>query len=101
VTEAARRTAPSTTLARAQELWRVAAGEAIARESEPVSEREGVLTIACASATWAHELHLLAPELVEALNEALRRADHAGAVTRLRLVTRTPAQAPVGGARGA
>jgi predicted nucleic acid-binding Zn ribbon protein len=99
--EAARRAAPATTLARAQELWRAAAGETIARESEPVAEREGVLTVACASATWANELDLLAPDLLEALNATLRRAGHARAVTRLRLVTRTPARGPAGGARGA
>jgi predicted nucleic acid-binding Zn ribbon protein len=43
----------------------------VAAEAEPVREREGVVTIACRSATWAQELDLLAPELLSRLNGAL------------------------------
>jgi hypothetical protein len=42
-----------------------------------VAERDGVVTIACRSATWAQELDLLQPELIERLNGALSEADPA------------------------
>ena len=61
------RVAPSTPLARAQLAWPRAAGGAIAAESEAVAEREGVVTIACSSATWAQQLDLLQAELLERL----------------------------------
>ncbi|MGH2968754.1 MAG: DciA family protein, partial [Solirubrobacteraceae bacterium] len=51
-----------------------------ARAAEPVSERDGVVTVACASAVWAQELDLLSERVVAALNEALGRP----AVRRLR-----------------
>jgi len=47
----------------------------VAGEAEPVAERQGVVTIACRSATWAHELDLLQPELLTRLNEVLAEAD--------------------------
>jgi predicted nucleic acid-binding Zn ribbon protein len=65
------RLAPATTLARVQSRWPDAVGEAIAAEAEPVSERDGVLTVACGSAVWAQELDLMAPDLVGRLNELL------------------------------
>jgi predicted nucleic acid-binding Zn ribbon protein len=67
-------TAPATPLAAAQGAWAEAAGPAVAAQAEPVSERGGVLTVACRSATWAHELDLLGPELLERLNAALAAA---------------------------
>ena len=63
--------APATTLARVQRAWAVTAGEAIAREAEPVAERDGVVTIACGSSVWAQEIELLAADLVARLNAAL------------------------------
>lgn len=63
--------APATPLARVQECWARVAGEAVAREAEPVSERGGVVVIRCASAVWAGELEMLAPDLVGRLNEEL------------------------------
>ena len=63
--------APPTTLARVQSCWAPVAGEAIAREAEPVAEREGVVTIECRSSVWAQEIELLGADLVERLNEAL------------------------------
>jgi predicted nucleic acid-binding Zn ribbon protein len=63
--------APATTLARVQRVWSGVAGEAIAREAEPVSERDGVVTITCSSSVWAHEIELLGGDLVGRLNEAL------------------------------
>jgi predicted nucleic acid-binding Zn ribbon protein len=62
--------APATTLARVQRVWPDVAGEAIAREAEPVSERDGVVTIACGSSVWAQEIELLGADLVTRLNEA-------------------------------
>jgi predicted nucleic acid-binding Zn ribbon protein len=54
----------------------------VAAESEPVSERAGVVTVACRSAVWAQELELLAPDLLARLNGRLE----SGRVTRLRFV---------------
>jgi len=65
------RAAPATQLAAVQALWPELAGEAIAGEATPVAERDGVVTVSCRSAVWAHELDLLAPDLLERLNEAL------------------------------
>ena len=52
-------------------MWPDVAGELIAGEAKPVSERGGTVTIACRSAVWAQELTLLGPDLVRRLNEAL------------------------------
>ena len=77
------RLAPATVLAQVQRAWPAAAG-AFAAEAVPVAERDGVVTVACASAVWAQELDLLAPRVVEALNAALARP----AVRRLRVTVR-------------
>jgi predicted nucleic acid-binding Zn ribbon protein len=63
--------APQTTLARVQAGWGGAVGEAIAAEANPVAERDGILTVRCASAVWANELELMAPALVAQINERL------------------------------
>jgi predicted nucleic acid-binding Zn ribbon protein len=63
--------APSTPLARVQEVWPQAAGPAIASAARPVAERDGVLTVVCEAAVWAAELELLAGEVIPRLNEAL------------------------------
>jgi predicted nucleic acid-binding Zn ribbon protein len=65
--------APATLLAEVQRAWAEAAGEAFAAQSEPVSERDGTVTVACASAVWAQELDLLSERVVERLNERLGR----------------------------
>jgi predicted nucleic acid-binding Zn ribbon protein len=67
------RLAPATLLADVQRAWPEAAGEAFAAQSEPVAERAGVITVACASAVWAQELDLLSERVVERLNERLGR----------------------------
>ncbi|MGB2710682.1 MAG: DUF721 domain-containing protein, partial [Conexibacter sp.] len=69
-------------------LWPRVAGEAIAREATPVTARGDVLTIACSSSVWAHELDLMAPVLLERLNAALPD----GEVRRLRCLTGTREQ---------
>jgi predicted nucleic acid-binding Zn ribbon protein len=76
-------TAPATLLAAVQGAWASTAGEAVAAQAEPVSERQGVVTVACRSATWAQELDLLGPELLERLNSGLAEAG-VGPVSRLR-----------------
>lgn len=63
--------APATTLARVQEVWEQAAGPAIAAAAVPSAERAGVLTVRCSAAVWAHELELMADDLVARLNDAL------------------------------
>jgi predicted nucleic acid-binding Zn ribbon protein len=78
--------APQTLLAEAQRVWAEAVGSAIAAEAEPIAERGGVLTISCSASVWAHELDLMAPAILERLNEALRH----GRITRLRCVALPP-----------
>jgi predicted nucleic acid-binding Zn ribbon protein len=62
---------PATLLAAVQGAWAGAVGEAIAREATPVSERDGVVTVACRSATWAQELDLLSARILEQLRAKL------------------------------
>jgi predicted nucleic acid-binding Zn ribbon protein len=57
------------------------AGEGVAREASPVAERDGLVTVACRSATWAQELDLLQSDLLERLNAALGEVDLAGTET--------------------
>jgi predicted nucleic acid-binding Zn ribbon protein len=78
---------PPTLLARVQSAWAPALGEALAAESQPRSEADGVVTAACSSSLWAAELELLAPELVDALNAALGSSPGRGPVRGLRFVT--------------
>jgi predicted nucleic acid-binding Zn ribbon protein len=63
-------------------------GPAVAAETEPVSEREGVVTVACRSAVWAHELDLLGADIVERLNARLGSSGGSARVAGLRFVTR-------------
>lgn len=50
---------PETLLAEVQTAWPAIGGAAIAANSEPVAERDGVITIACESGSWAQELELM------------------------------------------
>lgn len=63
--------APATGLASVQRAWEAAVGPHIAAQAEPVSERAGEVTVRCRSAVWAHEVELMGPSLVAALNTAL------------------------------
>jgi predicted nucleic acid-binding Zn ribbon protein len=63
--------APQTLLARVQAIGTEVAGDRLAAAAAPVSEREGTVTVACQSAVWAHELELLAPDLLGRLEGAL------------------------------
>ena len=68
---ALRESAPRTGLGAVQTVWPQVVGEAIATASEPVAERDGVITIRCESATWAQELTLMEGELLARLKEQL------------------------------
>jgi len=65
------RAAPQTPLAAVQSAWPEAVGPAIAAEATPVSERDGVVTVACRSATWAHELDLMGDRITAQLRDRL------------------------------
>ncbi|MDP2711108.1 MAG: DUF721 domain-containing protein [Solirubrobacteraceae bacterium] len=65
------RLAPATLLADVQRVWPQAAGAAIAAEAQPLSERDGTLTVLCSSAVWMQEIDLMGPVLVDALNALL------------------------------
>ena len=71
---------PATLLGEIQGVWTEAVGAIIAAEAQPVSERAGVVTIACSASVWAQELDLLSAALLERLNPHLR----SGRVIRLR-----------------
>jgi predicted nucleic acid-binding Zn ribbon protein len=68
------RAAPAGLLAGVQAVWKEVAGAAVAEEAEPVSERDGVVTIACRSAVWTQELELLGRDLQERLRARLGEA---------------------------
>lgn len=87
--------APLTLLASVQEAWPEAAGRAIAREGDPVSERDGVVTVSCRSATWAQELDLIKPVLVEKLSERLEGGPFEGALEDLRFTADAARHDPV------
>ena len=73
---------PDTLLAAVQRVWLSTVGQTIAEAARPTGERGGVLTLSCAAAVWAQELDLMAPEIVERLNEALP----SGGIERLRCI---------------
>ena len=74
--------APATLLAQVQAAWTEVAGARMAAAAQPVSERDGVVTVRCESGVWAQELDLLAPDLLTGLEAALG----ARSVTKLRFV---------------
>jgi predicted nucleic acid-binding Zn ribbon protein len=76
--------APQTLLAAVQEAWPDVTGATVAAQAEPRSERDGVVTIACRSATWAQELDLMQAELMPRLREALAGGPFADRLEALR-----------------
>lgn len=78
--------APAGLLAGVQRAWPGVAGPLVARESQPVSERGGTVTVACSSSVWAQELDLMSAVLLERLEAALGH----GRATRLRCVASRP-----------
>jgi predicted nucleic acid-binding Zn ribbon protein len=81
--------APESLLGEVQSVWAGAVGHAIAEQAVPVSERGGVVTVSCAASVWAQELDLMAPTILERLNNELR----SGQLTRLRCVATPPPDA--------
>jgi predicted nucleic acid-binding Zn ribbon protein len=77
---------PESLLAEVQRAWPSAVGAAIAGEAQPTSERSGVVTVSCSASVWAQELDLMAPAILERLNQLLR----SGRVSRLRCVALPP-----------
>jgi predicted nucleic acid-binding Zn ribbon protein len=71
---------PATVLARVQGCWAEAVGDVVSAEAQPVTEREGVVTVSCRSSVWAEELKMMGPDLRGRLNAALG----SDAVTELR-----------------
>jgi len=84
------RLAPATLLGDVQRVWEAAAGPAIAREADPVSERGGTVTLQCSSAVWMAEIDLMGPALVAQVN-ALLGGERVSAV---RCVATTGRRAP-------
>ena len=74
--------APQTVLAGIQRVWPEAVGTTIAAEAQPTGERGGILTVSCSASVWAQELDLMAPAIVDRLNELLSGAS----IARLRCV---------------
>ena len=74
--------APGTLLAEIQRSWSEAVGPSIAEHARPTAERGGVVTVSCSASVWAQELDLMAEQIIQRLNDALR----AGSVSRLRCV---------------
>jgi predicted nucleic acid-binding Zn ribbon protein len=65
------RAAPRTPLAAAQAVWEETVGEQLARVAQPVSERDGELTVSCESAVWAQELDLMQARILDLLRDRL------------------------------
>jgi predicted nucleic acid-binding Zn ribbon protein len=63
--------APQTGLAAVQTVWSSALGERLALAAEPVSERDGTLTVECVDGVWAQELDLMQATLLERLRAEL------------------------------
>jgi predicted nucleic acid-binding Zn ribbon protein len=80
---------PATLLARVQGVWPEIAGPGLSAHATPVSERDGVVTVACESAVWAQELELLGPDLLTRFGDALATGpggSAGGSVKQLRFV---------------
>lgn len=64
---------PATLIAEIQHAWPTAAGEPFGRLCAPLSERGGVVRVACGAAVVAQELDLMGELVVARLNESLGR----------------------------
>lgn len=65
---------PPSLLAAIQAVWVPVVGDAVASVAEPVSERNGVVTVLCADSVWAEELTLLGEDLTARLRQQLDRS---------------------------
>ena len=68
---ALQRVAPKTRLAAVQAVWEEVVGERLAGAARPVSERQGVVTVACVDSVWTEELDLMKGQLEGGLRERL------------------------------
>ena len=81
---------PAGLLPAVQAHWAELVGPVVARESERVSERDGLVHEACSSAAWAQELELLGADLVARLNARMGASAGTGSVRGLRFSTGRP-----------
>lgn len=58
---------PSTPLATMQKAWPSLVGESVAKWSTPISESGGTVTVECSDSVVAHELSMMASQLLEKL----------------------------------
>jgi predicted nucleic acid-binding Zn ribbon protein len=63
--------APRTGLAAVQAVWRSTLGDRLALAAEPVSERDGTVTVECVDGVWAQELDLMQATLLRRLQDEL------------------------------
>jgi predicted nucleic acid-binding Zn ribbon protein len=68
---ALQKAAPKTRLAAVQAVWGEVVGDRLAAAAQPVSERDGAVTIECADPVWAQELDLMQEQLEGRLRERL------------------------------
>lgn len=68
---ARKQAAPKTRLAATQAVWEEVVGPGIAAVAQPVSERDGELTVNCQDPVWMQELDLMQERLREGLQERL------------------------------
>jgi predicted nucleic acid-binding Zn ribbon protein len=68
---ALQRAAPKTRLAAVQSVWTEVVGERLAAVAQPLSERDGVVTVVCADPVWTEELDMMGAQLERALQERL------------------------------
>lgn len=68
---ARRQAAPKTRLAATQSAWEEVVGARIAAVAQPVSERDGEVTIGCVDTVWMQELDLMQEQLRQGLRERL------------------------------
>lgn len=56
-----------------QSIWRLKMPSAIAENSSVTGFIDGRLVLVCSDATWAHELNVLSPQLLEKFNQLTRK----------------------------
>ncbi|MGB0872230.1 MAG: DUF721 domain-containing protein [Solirubrobacterales bacterium] len=62
---------PPTSLAAIQRAWPDAVGASIAKWASPIGEASGAVTVECDDSVVAHELQMMAPQLLEKLASEL------------------------------
>ncbi len=62
-------------LLRVWDLWKTAAGDAIAANASPAAFKGRILLVHVSNSTWLHHLRFLEGELIDKLNAALGQDD--------------------------